>query len=547
MANDHYTRAYDPQPTQRVGSTDLKNEFQAVEVGFDSIQADTSRTLRQVGGAEIAPMPNAISRALKLLSFDAAGNPVMVAGGGRYRGDWATATEYIVSDYFRDPITKNIYSTLIGHTSGVLATDISSGKVQLAINVADVETAKAAAEAAATVATTQAGLATTNGAAQVALAADQVALATTQAGIATTQASTATTQAGIATAGASTATTQSGIATAAASWASDQADIATTQAGIATTKAAEAAASAASISGGPVTSVNSKTGVVTLTPADIGLASASQVEMEAGTETALRAMSPLRVAQAIASLGKGKITRSARTSNTALAAADIGKLIDITSGTFTQTFDACATLGSGWFVYLRNGGTGDITLDPNGSETIDGLTSYVMYPGEVRIIQCDGTALRSVLLAGDPLVIVRDEKTSGTSGGSATAGSYVTRTLNTVVVNRIAGASLASNQITLPAGTYQIDAACPANAAGAHQVRLYNVTDSSVIAYGSSIRVGTGSSNTSDLHLTFTLSGTKALRIEHRTQVATDANDFGFPCSFGNIEVYSSAVIRRLA
>lgn len=398
MANDHYTRAYDPQPTQRVGSTDLKNEFQAVEGGFDSIQADTSRTLRQVGGAEIAPMPNAISRALKLLSFDAAGNPVMVAGGGRYRGDWVTATEYIVSDYFRDPITKNIYSTLIGHTSGVLATDISSGKVQLAINVADVETAKAAAEAAATVATTQAGLATTNGAAQVALAADQVALATTQAGIATTQASTATTQAGIATAGASTATTQAGTATSQAGIATTQAGIATTQAGIATTKAAEAAASAASISGGPVTSVNSQTGVVTLVPADIGLNSASQVEMEAGTETALRAMSPLRVAQAIASLGKGKITRSARTSNTALAAADIGQLIDITSGTFTQTFVACATLGSGWFVYLRNGGTGDITIDPNASETIDGLTSYVMYPGEVRLIQCDGTALRTIVL-----------------------------------------------------------------------------------------------------------------------------------------------------
>lgn len=91
------------------------------------------------------------------------------------------------------------------------------------------------------------------------------------------------------------------------------------------------------------------------------------------------------------------LIRSARTSNTMLGTADMGKLIDC-SGTWTQTFDAAATLGDGWYCYIRNSGTGDITLDPNASETIDGLTSYIMYPGEVRLIQCDGTALRSVVL-----------------------------------------------------------------------------------------------------------------------------------------------------
>lgn len=93
-----------------------------------------------------------------------------------------------------------------------------------------------------------------------------------------------------------------------------------------------------------------------------------------------------------------KIIRSARTSNTILGIADNGQLIDITSGTFTQTFDAAANLRDGWFCYLENSGVGDITLDPNSSETIDGLTSFVMYPGEVRLVQCDGMALRSVVL-----------------------------------------------------------------------------------------------------------------------------------------------------
>ena len=93
-----------------------------------------------------------------------------------------------------------------------------------------------------------------------------------------------------------------------------------------------------------------------------------------------------------------EIVRVARTSNTALDADNKGNLIAITSGTFTQTFVAAATLGNGWFAYIQNSGTGDITLDPDDSETIDGLTSYIMYPGEVRLVQCDGTAFFSVVL-----------------------------------------------------------------------------------------------------------------------------------------------------
>ena len=84
------------------------------------------------------------------------------------------------------------------------------------------------------------------------------------------------------------------------------------------------------------------------------------------------------------------LLRDARTSNIILDATDKGKFIDITSGTFTQEITSALTLGDRWFCYVGNSGTGFITLDPYGSETImrDGVShvTWVLWPGEVCLI-----------------------------------------------------------------------------------------------------------------------------------------------------------------
>lgn len=82
----------------------------------------------------------------------------------------------------------------------------------------------------------------------------------------------------------------------------------------------------------------------------------------------------------------------ARASNTILGLGDHATKI-VATGTFTQTFTAAATLTDGWWVEYRNGGTGRITLDPNGAEQIDGATTIVVEPGEGMIIRGDGAAL----------------------------------------------------------------------------------------------------------------------------------------------------------
>lgn len=80
-----------------------------------------------------------------------------------------------------------------------------------------------------------------------------------------------------------------------------------------------------------------------------------------------------------------------RTTNTILGAADSGHVIRYTSGTFTQTISAVATL-AGFGVYLKNQGGGLITLDPNGGELIDGAATFPLPDGMAILLLANSTA-----------------------------------------------------------------------------------------------------------------------------------------------------------
>ncbi len=80
-----------------------------------------------------------------------------------------------------------------------------------------------------------------------------------------------------------------------------------------------------------------------------------------------------------------------KTSTYTVAKEDVGKLITC-SGEFTVNLLAAASAGNGFVVSIRNTGTGIITLDPNASETIDGLTTLKLGNGRGAILICTGTA-----------------------------------------------------------------------------------------------------------------------------------------------------------
>ncbi len=113
--------------------------------------------------------------------------------------------------------------------------------------------------------------------------------------------------------------------------------------------------------------------------------------------------------------GAGDLPYVAKTSAYTLLSTDKGKLIDCTSGTFTLGFSACATLGAAWTTYIKNSGTGKITLDPNGAELINGAATYTLPPGTAMLLQCDGTTLRTVTVGPTQLIRYKifDNDTNG--------------------------------------------------------------------------------------------------------------------------------------
>lgn len=114
--------------------------------------------------------------------------------------------------------------------------------------------------------------------------------------------------------------------------------------------------------------------------------------------------------------GAVNLTRSAKTSGYTAVLADKGTLIDCTSGTFTLALDPASNLGNGFYCYVRNSGTGTITIDPNSTETIDSASTLRVHPGDTRIVLCDGSNFFSILSGGSTRVLL-----SSTTVGSAVA------------------------------------------------------------------------------------------------------------------------------
>ncbi len=181
-----------------------------------------------------------------------------------------------------------------------------------------------------------------------------------------------------------------------------------------------------------------------------------------------------------------------------------------------------------------------------------GASNVVQLDGSAKLPAVDGSALTNLPgqdVNEDSIVIIEQQETSGTDGGTFTSGAFQTRTLNTEVADTGGNATLAANQITLAAGTWFVEAEAKGFRCSNHQIRLRNTTDATNIKSGTSTESASGTNNatTSALSTVFTIAVAKVLELQHRCSNTRNNDGFGQAAGFGETEVYARIRFNKLA
>lgn len=150
-----------------------------------------------------------------------------------------------------------------------------------------------------------------------------------------------------------------------------------------------------------------------------------------------------------------------------------------------------------------------------------------------------------------PLFHVRYVLGNNTTGQTYVSATWSQCLINTELTNEIASASLSSNQLSLPAGTYEIDALIPYTsrnnqATSGAMGRLQNITDTATILSGLSYRTGGGVYGTTWVPLKgrFTLAATKTLQLQFYVEGGADSAPSA--ANTGASEQYTDIMIRKI-
>jgi hypothetical protein len=154
--------------------------------------------------------------------------------------------------------------------------------------------------------------------------------------------------------------------------------------------------------------------------------------------------------------------------------------------------------------------------------------------------------------AAKPTVFfLKETRTSGSNSAFSVAANTWGKRLLTSAVKTISGASVASNVVTLPAGTYTVTATASTNSYNNVdiQTRLRDTTNSVTLAASTAFSVdGNGGNGNPPCSLTGAFVLTDSANIELQQYVnGTSALGGGFAVGSGDTEVYAALTIIKIA
>ena len=168
----------------------------------------------------------------------------------------------------------------------------------------------------------------------------------------------------------------------------------------------------------------------------------------------------------------------------------------------------------------------------NGSGTIGGVSVGGLPDAIVDTDMLAADAVTSAKIGSKTFTsyaIICDEKAYNVGGGTFTSGAWRTRDLDTEIADPDSIVSISSNQFTLGAGSYLIEASATAHDVNRHIARIYNATSSSVVAIGQPNFGDTSGNGTgpSIVVARVTITGSTAFEIQHRCETTKATNGFG--------------------
>ena len=242
----------------------------------------------------------------------------------------------------------------------------------------------------------------------------------------------------------------------------------------------------------------------------------------------------------LASGGRLVFTGALTAARTVTLPAGVSRIVTVenaTTGGFDLTFGyaagATVTVAAGQAVEIA----GDATdVERGADQNIMDLPTLVPNSATDWFLAYDNNNDRVARVLGDDLpgsgggggggvgparlfIHFQDQKSEDTNGQSLTQDAWTIRHINTVLTNTIPGASLASNQITLPPGTYWCDVNQAAHNASRVISRMWNDTDGAVELHGLNTQDSTASVN-SIVRGSFTITAEKDFEFHTLVQLS---------------------------